>query len=175
MTDNSRYPIGEWQSSKTIDFRTRRDLIHALAALPAQLAAAVSGLDDVQLDTRYRPEGWTARQVVHHIMDSHVNGYVRFKLGALETNPTIKPYDEKTWAETVDGRTAPILITLSVIAGVHQRWVLFLQSLQFSDFSRTIVHPERGTMTLDELLQLYAWHGRHHTAQVTVMRKRFGW
>jgi uncharacterized damage-inducible protein DinB len=176
VTDTDlRYPVGKWSPAPAIDADTRRKLIADIDALPRQLAAAVEGLDDGRLDTPYRPEGWTPRQIVNHVMDSHLNAYIRFKLAVTEDNPTIKPYDEKTWAETIDGRTTAVSVTLPVIDGLHQRWVQFLRSLEPSAFARTLVHPERGSMTLDTLLQLYAWHGRHHTAHITELRKRQGW
>jgi uncharacterized damage-inducible protein DinB len=150
-------------------------MIDEIAVAPAALAAAVHGLSDAQLDTPYREGGWTPRQIVHHIADSHMNAYIRFKLGMTEQNPTIKPYDEKTWAETVDSRTAPVAVSLPVIDGVHRRWVQFLKSLDAADLARTIVHPERGPMTLTDLLQLYSWHGRHHTAHIAGLRTRMGW
>ena len=171
-----RYPIGKFQwSGGETTAHERGELIAQIAACPARLRAAVDGLDDAQLDTPYREGGWTVRQVVHHVADSHMNAYVRFKLGVTENNPTIKPYDEKTWAETVDGRTAPLEVSLPVIEGVHKRWVQFLRSLDDAALARTIHHPERGPMTLTDLLQLYAWHGRHHTAHITNLRERQGW
>jgi uncharacterized damage-inducible protein DinB len=170
-----RYPVGKWSPAPAIDDDTRRTLIAQIEELPRQIGAAVSGLDDARLDTPYRPDGWTPRQIVHHVMDSHMNAYIRFKLAVTEDNPTIKPYNEQTWAETLDGRTAAVSITLPVIDGLHQRWVQFLRSLEPRAFARTLVHPERGPMTLDTLLQLYAWHGRHHTAHITELRRRQGW
>jgi len=150
-------------------------MIEQIASAPAQLAAAVKGLTAAQLDTPYRDGGWTPRQIVHHIADSHMNAYIRFKLGITEENPTIKPYDEKTWAETVDGRRAPIEPSLALIDGLHSRWVQFLKSLDSPALGRTVQHPERGPMTLSDLLQLYSWHGRHHTAHIAGLRQRMGW
>ena len=157
------------------DAKTCAEMIQQIAAAPSALAAAVKGLTDAQLDTPYRPGGWTPRQIVHHIADSHMNAYIRFKLGMTEDNPTIKPYDEKKWAETIDSGSAPVDVSLPVIDGVHQRWVQFLQSLDQPAFARTVQHPERGPMTLSDLLQLYAWHGKHHTAHITGLRQRMGW
>ncbi|MDZ7344493.1 MAG: putative metal-dependent hydrolase, partial [candidate division KSB1 bacterium] len=128
-----------------------------------------------QLDTPYRPEGWTVRQLVHHVPDSHLNAYIRFKLAITEEKPTIKTYEEKLWSELHDARTAPIEISLALLEALHKRWVLFLQSLNPSDFARPFHHPELGTMNLDTLLRLYAWHGRHHVAQITSLRERMGW
>jgi uncharacterized damage-inducible protein DinB len=175
MSDDPRYPIGKWTRQPGLDADACALLIQQIASAPAGLAAAVKGLTDAQLDTPYRDGGWTPRQIVHHVADSHMNAYARFKLGVTEDTPTIKPYHEALWAETVDGRTAPIDSSLMVIDGLHRRWVQFLRSLDGKAFARTIVHPERGPMTLVDLLQLYAWHGRHHTAHITGLRQRMGW
>jgi len=150
-------------------------LIQQIAAAPSALAAAVTGLTDAQLDTPYRPDGWTPRQIAHHVADSHMNAYIRFKLGVTEDNPMIKPYNEKLWAETTDGKSGPLDASLAVVDGVHRRWVQFLRSLDGKAFARTVQHPERGPMTLLDLLQLYAWHGRHHAAQIAALRTRMGW
>jgi uncharacterized damage-inducible protein DinB len=150
-------------------------MIQEIAAAPSALAAAVKDLTDAQLDTPYRPGGWTPRQIVHHIADSHMNAYIRFKLGMTEDNPIIKPYDEKKWAETVDSSSAPAALSLAIVDGVHRRWVQFLQSLDQPALARTVQHPDRGPMTLSDLLQLYAWHGKHHTAHITGLRQRMGW
>jgi uncharacterized damage-inducible protein DinB len=175
MNDDLRYPIGKWIRQPHVDADTCATLIQQIASAPSALAAAVKGLTDAQLDTPYRPGGWTPRQIVHHIADSHLNGYTRFKLGVTEDNPTIKPYDEAKWAETVDGKSAPLDVSLPVIDGLHRRWVQFLRSLDGRSLARTVNHPERGPMTLTDLLQLYAWHGRHHTAHITGLRGRMGW
>jgi uncharacterized damage-inducible protein DinB len=175
MNDDIRYPTGKWIRQPSIDAKTCADMIQQIAATPSALAAAVKGLTDAQLDTPYRPGGWTPRQIVHHLVDSHMNAYIRFKLGMTEDNPTIKAYDEKKWAETVDGATAPVETSLAMIDGLHRRWVQFLTSMDMNGFARTIQHPERGPMALSDLLQLYAWHGRHHTAHITGLRQRMGW
>ena len=175
MAEDIRYPVGKWIKAPVADAAARAELIRHIEELPAKLKAAVAGLSDAQLDTPYRPEGWTPRQIVHHIADSHMNAYIRFKLGVTEQNPTIKPYNEQTWAETKDGKSSPVSLSLPVIDGLHQRWITFLKSLDASAFARTIMHPERGPMTLDDLLGLYAWHSRHHTAHITELRKRNGW
>ena len=175
MSDDLRYPIGKWVRQPSIDAATAAALIEQIASAPGELAAAVKGLNDQQLDTPYREGGWTPRQIVHHICDSHLNAYTRFKLGVTEDNPTIKPYDEKLWSETVDAKTAPVDVSLPIIDGVHRRWVQFLRSLDGKALARTIQHPERGPMALTDLLQLYAWHGRHHTAHITGLRQRQGW
>jgi uncharacterized damage-inducible protein DinB len=173
--DDIRYPIGTWKRQPAIDAATRASLIDQIAAAPAGLASAVAGLSDAQLDTPYRPEGWTPRQIVHHVADSHLNAYTRFKFGICEESPAIKAYDETTWAKTADGRAAPVEMSLRLIDALHQRWIYFLRSLDAAAFARTIQHPEHGAMTLDDLLQLYAWHGRHHTAHVTGLRSRKTW
>lgn len=175
MSDDLRYPIGKWTRQPTIDADTCAALIQEIAAAPPALAAAVRGLTDAQLDTPYRPGGWTPRQIVHHVADSHLNAYTRFKLGVTEDHPTIKPYNEATWAETADGRTAPVAVSLAIVENLHRRWVQFLRSLDGAAFARTVQHPDRGPMTLSDLLQLYAWHGRHHTAHITGLRQRMGW
>jgi uncharacterized damage-inducible protein DinB len=141
------------------------------------LREAVRGLDDAQLDTPYRPDGWTVRQVIHHLPDSHLNAYVRFKLALTEVEPTIKPYDEKAWAELPDGRGPLVAESLALLDALHARWVYMLRAMSAGDFARTLIHPERpdAPMTLDVMLALYAWHGRHHAAQVTALRDRMKW
>jgi uncharacterized damage-inducible protein DinB len=174
MTD-LRYPIGKFQPKPQLTDDERQALIHQLAEAPVKLQQSVSGLMEEQLDTPYRPEGWTVRQVIHHLPDSHLNAYVRMKLAMTEQQPTIKPYEQELWAELSDAKTAPIEMSLTLFESLHKRWVLFLQSLKSSDFARTINHPESGVMNLEKILQLYAWHGRHHTAQITSLRERMGW
>ena len=175
MADDSRYPVGKWIRKPHVDADDCAAMIQQIAATPAALAAAVNGLTDAQLDTPYREGGWTPRQIVHHVADSHMNAYIRFKLGTTEQNPTIKAYDQDSWAETIDGRTAPVAVSLPLIDGLHRRWVQFMRSLDGTAFARTVQHPELGPMTLIDLLQLYAWHGRHHTAHITGLRARMGW
>lgn len=174
MTD-SRYPVGPFKRKETISDNERRDLIRQIAEAPAKLRAAVQGLTQEQLDTPYRDGGWTVRQVVHHLPDSHMNAYIRVKLAITEQHPTIKPYEQQLWAELVDARTAPVEPSLALLEALHARWVVFLQSLTSSDFSRTFHHPESGVQNLDAVLQLYAWHGRHHVAQIASLRERMGW
>lgn len=169
-----RYPIGPADKSSPLTGGERAQRIHAIAATPAQLRLAVAGLSDAQLDTPYRPGGWTVRQTVHHVADSHMNAFVRFRLGLTEDNPTIKPYDEKAWAELADMRL-PVEISLRLLDGLHERLVHLLRSQTDAAFRRQIFHPENGPMTLDAMLSLYAWHGRHHTAHVTALRSRQGW
>jgi uncharacterized damage-inducible protein DinB len=174
-TQDLRYPIGRFKRPEGLTDRARQEMIDTIAATPARLRAAVAGLSDAQLDTPYREGGWTVRQVVHHVPDSHLNAYVRFKLALTELHPTIKTYEEAAWAETVDARTAPIAMSLDLLDALHKRWVLFLRSLSALDFQRTFIHPEHGVMTVEALLALYAWHGPHHVAHITALRTRKGW
>jgi len=170
-----RYPIGKFRADSEVTDAKRRQWIEEIAATPAALRAAVAGLSDTRLDTPYRPGGWTVRQVAHHLPDSHLNAYVRFKLALTEAEPTVKTYDEAAWAELADGRTAPVELSLALLDSLHRRWVLVLRSLSPGDFARTFRHPEWGTVTLDWYLQQYAWHGRHHVAHVASLRERMGW
>lgn len=171
-----RYPIGrfEWKGGEATPSE-RLERIQQIAACPSGLRAAVRGLDDKQLDTPYRAGGWTVRQVVHHVPDSHMNAYVRFKLGLTEDSPTIKPYEEDRWAQLPDSRSAPIEGSLDLLEHLHARWVTVLRAMRDTDFSRTIKHPESGVQPLDRMLALYAWHGKHHIAHVTSLRQQNGW
>jgi len=169
------YPIGRFQAPRQFDDDLRGQFIGQIAEAPAKLRAAVRGLSNEQLDTPYRAAGWTLRQVVHHLPDSHLNSYIRFRLAMTEEVPTIKPYDQQLWAELPDARTAPIEMSLDLLDALHKRWVLLLKSFKASDFSRTFRHPEMGIMTLDRTLALYAWHGRHHVAHITSLRQRMSW
>jgi uncharacterized damage-inducible protein DinB len=169
-----RFPTGKFSFDPDITPDKRRECIARIAAAPTALRNAVSGLDEHQLDTPYRPDGWTVRQVVHHLADSHVNAFIRFKLALTEHNPTIKPYDEAAWALLADMRAAAD-VSLALVDGVHLRWVLVLESMTDQDFARPLQHPEMGPLTLDRMLQLYAWHGGHHIAHVTALRQREGW
>jgi len=151
-------------------------MIDAIARLPDDLRAAVRGLSESQLDTPYRPEGWTVRQVVHHVPDSHLNAYVRFKLALTEVAPTIKPYDEAEWAKLSDVRDTPIETSLTLLSAMHDRWVRLLRAMSPDDFARTLDHPDwDAPLSLDMMLALYAWHGPHHTAHITTLRQRMGW
>jgi uncharacterized damage-inducible protein DinB len=170
-----RYPVGKFQPTAQTTDAQRQAFIQQIAEAPAKLRSAVQGLTDEQLGTPYRPEGWTVRQVVHHLPDSHMNAYIRFKLAITEQEPTVKPYEQQLWAELVDAKNAPIELSLTLLDSLHHRWVLFLKSLKPSDFSKTYNHPENGVSDLDRLLQLYAWHGRHHVAHITSLRERMGW
>lgn len=169
-----RYPIGKFQWEDNLSDARRRELIEQIAEAPSKVRAAVAGLDERQLDTPYRDGGWTVRQLVHHLADSHMNAYVRFKLALTEDEPTIKTYEQDRWAETVDSRTASAEISLALLDGLHHRWAILLRSMRAEDFARKFNHPEWGPMTLERLLGLYAWHGRHHTAHLTALRERNG-
>jgi hypothetical protein len=170
-----RYPVGRFRRPESLDEAERRRAIDAIAATPAKLRAAVEGLTDAQLDTPYRPGGWTVRQVVHHVPDSHMNAYVRFKLALTEDEPTIKPYDEARWAELADSRETPVETSLVLLERVHERWVILLRSMSDEDFTRRLHHPETGVQRLDQVLALYEWHGAHHVAHVTSLCERMGW
>ena len=174
MTD-LQYPIGKFQPEGPLSDERRRDCIAAITETPAAIRTAVAGLSEAQLDTPYRPGGWTVRQVVHHVADSHLNSYIRFKLALTEEEPTIKPYQEQLWAELEDGRSAPIEISLALLETLHRRLVLVLRSLTETEFRRKFRHPEIGLLDLDTNLSLYAWHGRHHAAHITSLRQRMGW
>jgi hypothetical protein len=175
MTD-PRYPIGEFTFAGNADPGTRRRDIARLAAVPGLLRAAVGDLEPAQLDTPYRPGGWTVRQVVHHVPDSHLNGYARFRLALTEAGPTIKTYDQSLWAGLPDARAAPPEPSLVLLDALHRRWVLLLEALGARDWERTYHHPDQGrAISLDEGLALYAWHGEHHTAHIAALRRRMGW
>jgi len=173
--EDLKYPIGRYQAPEVISADTRAGWIEQLTALPANLSKAVAGLNDEQLDTPYRPGGWTVRQVVHHVPDSHMNSYMRFRLALTEHVPLIKPYEEGAWAELNDARSGPVAPSLMLLDGLHQRFVLLLRSLQDADFARTFRHPELGEKRLDWTLGLYAWHSLHHTAHVNNLRVREHW
>jgi hypothetical protein len=170
-----RYPIGRFERETNLTNTRRAQLIDGIAALPTQLRSAVHGLTEEQLSTPYRPEGWTVRQVVHHVADSHLNAYIRFKLALTEPEPTIKPYDEKVWAALADSRTAPPEISLALLESLHNRWSFLLRSLNSQEFTRKFHHPESGTLTLETQLDLYHWHGLHHLAHITSLKRRMGW
>ena len=170
-----RYPIGEFEKPETIDASLRQTFIGQIASAPAALRAAVEGLDESQLRTPYREGGWNPRQVVHHVADSHMNAYIRFKLALTEREPTIKPYQEAKWAELSDAREGEISRSLDLLDNLHSRWVDCMRSLPEEAFDRRYRHPESGFFRCDQLLALYAWHGRHHTAHVTSLRDRMRW
>lgn len=170
-----RYPIGRFAADPDVTEEKRRRWIGEIADAPDRLRAAVDRLSAEQLDTPYRPGGWTVRQVVHHLPDSHLDAYLRFKLALTEAEPTVKTYDEAAWAELADGQTAPVEVSLALLESLHRRWVLVLRSLSPLDFARTFRHPEGRTVTLNCHLHQYAWHGRHHVAHITSLRERMGW
>ena len=174
MTD-PRYPVGTFTFLPDIPHDGRRASIREIADAPRALRAAAAGLTDAQLETPYRPEGWTVRQVIHHVPDSHMNAYVRFKLALTEDRPVIKPYDEAAWAQVADTARTPVEVSLTLLDALHHRWVVLLESLEATDYARELVHPQHGPVTLDWMLQLYAWHGRHHAAHVSELRTREGW
>lgn len=170
-----RYPVGPFTPPPSLSAADRAAAVKTLAELPARMRLAVAGLSDSQLDTRYRPEGWTVRQVVHHTADSHINAYIRLKFALSEDNPTIKPYAEAVWAEMLDARTLPVEASLDLLDALHARLVTLLRGLPAEAFARPLFHPERGAMTVDDYLALYEWHSRHHTAHITELRGREGW
>ena len=171
-----RYPIGPFVRPKEpLSGGERRRSIAQIADAPARLREAVAGLSAAQLDTPYRPGGWTARQVAHHIPDSHINAWVRFKLALTEADPEIRPYDETEWAKLPDVAATPVEVSVELLDALHRRWVTLLESLSEKDFARTARHPSWGPVTVDFLLAQYAWHGRHHVAHITTLREREGW
>lgn len=170
-----RYPIGAFEFPPRISNEERQKLIDQIAEAPERLRAAAEGLDNEQLNTPYRPGGWTVRQVVHHVPDSHLNSYIRFKLAMTEDEPEIRTYFEDRWAELDDARNAPIELSLSLLEALHRRWVLFLRSLKPEDYQRKFRHPDWGVLTVEKNIALYAWHGRHHVAHITSLRERMGW
>ena len=170
-----RYPIGRFSPDTAPTPATRARHIEAIASLPQRMRQAVARLKDNQLNTPYREGGWTARQVVHHVPDSHLNAYIRFKLAMTEENPTIKPYDETAWAALKDSELTPVDVSLNLLEFLHARWAVLLRSLNPEDFQKKFVHPDSGPHDLDWLLGLYAWHGNHHLAHITSLRERMGW
>ena len=168
------YPVGRLDAKAPITAELRQAAIDAIAACPARMRDAVAGLSDAQLDTPYRPGGWTVRQLVHHVADSHMNGYIRLKLALTEEKPTIKPYEQDRWATLPDSRL-PIGTSLAILDAVHERWMVLWRSLQPEDYERPFVHPEMGPLTVDQHLQIYGWHSRHHVAHVTRLRERERW
>jgi DinB family protein len=169
------YPIGKFHFDGPTTDEQRRKSIDQIAHAPSNLRSAIAGLSVQHLDTPYRPGGWTVRQVVHHVPDSHMNAYIRFKLALTEEEPTIKPYAEDRWAELADTGTTPVEVSLTMLDALHDRWVRLLRALKTDDWKRTFRHPELGAMNLEKTLALYAWHGRHHVAHITSLREREGW
>ena len=175
LSNDPRYPTGTFTFNPGVTPDMRRAFIAAIRDTPANLRAAVRGLDDAQLSTPYRDGGWTVRQVVHHVPESHMNAYMRFKLALTEDNPTIKAYKEAAWASLGDVSRTPVETSLVLLEALHSRWVTLLETMTAQDFERPLIHPENGQMTLDRMLQVYAWHGPHHVAHVTSLRSRNGW
>lgn len=174
--DDLRYPIGKFEMGKGPNSDDeRRRLIEAIAELPERLRQALTGLNGKQLDRPYREGGWNARQLTHHLADSHMNAYIRCKLALTEDNPTVKPFNEAAWAELVDSRVTPIDVSLALVENLHARWVVLLRSLKPQDWERKLTHPEVGVISLDEMLSMYAWHGAHHVAHITQLRQRSQW
>lgn len=174
MSEDLRYPIGKFDSKIEDTSETREGFIQAVEDLPNKIREAVKDLSDEQLDTPYRPDGWTARQTIHHVADSHLNAFCRFKLALTEEFPTIRPYFEDRWAELEDSRL-PVESSMKIIEGVHTRWAALLNSMSEEDFQKRLNHPDSGDWTLGKMLGLYAWHGRHHTAHIISLRQRNGW
>ncbi len=175
MSTDLSYPIGKFDLNYETTPEARQQRLETIKKLPYAVTAAVSGLTDEQLDTPYRPGGWTVRQTVHHIADSHANSLIRFKLALTEDEPpTIKPYFEERWAELGDSKI-PVDVSLKMIEAIHTRWVALLESMSDEDFKKTFIHPETGVWPLEGALALYDWHSRHHTAHITHLRERKGW
>ena len=170
-----RFPIGKYRADAPIKESDYPLFIGQIAETPGALRSAVAGMSRDQIETRYRPGGWTVKQVVHHLPDSHLNAYTRFKLALTEDEPTIKAYDEAKWAELPDSQRVPIEVSLDLLESLHLRWVVLLRGMDGANFQRGLTHPERGLMTLAQLLAMYAWHGRHHVAHITSLREREGW
>lgn len=175
MSQDLRYPIGEFDRNFEISPAAREERLAVIRALPSAVTNAVAGLNEAQLDTQYRPDGWTVRQTVHHIADSHSNSLTRFKLALTEEEPpTIRPYYEERWAELGDSKL-PIDVSIKMLESLHTRWTALLESMSEADFKRSFIHPETGEWTLEAALALYAWHSLHHTAHITHLRYREGW
>jgi uncharacterized damage-inducible protein DinB len=170
-----RYPVGRFEPPAEVTEADREMFIRQIEEAPARLREAVAGLTLEELNTPYREGGWTVRQVVHHVPDSHMNSYVRFRLALTENEPTIKPYMENLWAELPDARNAPIDLSLGLLESLHKRWVTLLRSITPEQWKRQFRHPELGVVSLEKNLALYAWHGRHHVAHITSLRERMGW
>ncbi len=167
MQSDPRYPIGKFDKNIIVTSEMRNEFINTIEELSAELRKEVEPLNDEQLNTRYREGGWTVKQVVHHLPDSHLNSYVRFKLALTENNPTIKTYEEHLWAELKDSFETPISVSLTLLESLHTRWAVLLRSLTDEEFSKTIQHPEWGNISLNTMLAMYAWHCKHHLAQIT--------
>lgn len=172
---DARYPIGKFHFDGPPSEQQRASFVNDIERAPAALRAAVKDLTPEQFDTPYREGGWTVRQVAHHLPDSHMNAYVRFKLALTEDEPTIKPYAEDRWAQLTDTQSTPVEVSLALLESLHTRWVTLLRSLRPEDWRRNFRHPELGLVSLEKNLAIYSWHGRHHVAHVTELRKRMVW
>jgi uncharacterized damage-inducible protein DinB len=170
-----RYPIGKFSFDGNLTAEQKRQYLNDIEQAPARLRDAVRGLSDQQLNTPYREGGWTVRQLTHHVPDSHLNAYIRFKLALTEDEPTIKPYMEDRWAELPEAKNAPTEVSLALLDSLHQRWTMMLRNIPDPDWKRTFRHPEMGLLSLEKTLALYSWHGRHHVAHVTSLRGKMGW
>ncbi|MCO4292761.1 putative metal-dependent hydrolase [Solitalea sp. MAHUQ-68] len=171
--ENLKYPIGRFNKPEDITQNDIEEAIKSISELPEEIEKAIAGLSSQQLDTPYRTDGWTVRQVIHHIPDSHMNAYIRFKLALTEENPTVKPYLEDKWAELEDTKQTPIEISLQLLKSLHQRWVVLLRGMNSDDFNKTFFHPERCvSFTLAEVTLLYDWHGRHHLGHILLVKNR---
>ncbi len=170
-----QYPIGKFSFKENVTSESRNNFIDEIESLPAKLRNAVKNLNDEQLDTPYRHDGWTIRQVIHHIPDSHLNAYVRMKLALTENEPEIKTYEEKEWAKLYDSFQTPIDVSLNLLDSLHKRWVILLKSLKEEDFKRKFRHLEWGLISIDYAVAQYAWHGNHHLAHITSLKERMGW
>lgn len=170
-----QYPIGKFHFDGTFSEEQKQKCIDNISRAPADLRTAVSGLSDAQLDTPYRPGGWTVRQVTHHIPDSHMNAYIRFKLALTEDEPTIKAYEQQRWAELDDTKTTLIEVSLTMVDSLHDRWVRLLRSMKAEDWKRSFRHPDLGLVSLEKNVAIYSWHGQHHVAHITELRKRNSW
>jgi uncharacterized damage-inducible protein DinB len=175
MQEDHKYPIGKYEAQPYSE-QLKEQWLADIQFLPNSLESSIVNLDEQQLQTPYREGGWTVHQLVHHVADSHMNAYIRFKLGFTEENVTIKPYEEKLWAMTADVKNLPVNISITLLYALHRRWHEFLKHFSQADWERTLYHPEyKKEFTLWSLLGLYAWHGRHHTAHITALRERMGW
>jgi uncharacterized damage-inducible protein DinB len=175
MLSDPRYPIGKFDKNMNVTKEMRSDFINIIETLPSQLRMEVENLSEQQLDTPYRDGGWTIRQVIHHLPDSHINSYIRFKLALTEANPAIKTYEEHLWAELPDTYKTPIDVSLNLLESLHTRWTILLHSLTDAQFEKTFQHPEWGNINLSKTLALYAWHSKHHLAHITELKKKMGW
>jgi uncharacterized damage-inducible protein DinB len=175
VTTDPRYPIGKFSFDGTLTPDQKKQYLQDIEETPTRLRAAVRGLSDQQVNTPYRDGGWTVRQLTHHVPDSHMNAYIRFKLALTEDEPTIRLYMEDRWAELPESKQAPVELSLALLDSLHQRWTIVLKNISETDWKRNFHHPEMGLLSLEKTLALYAWHGRHHTAHVTALREKIGW